>query len=205
MALLRLMTGLSPGALFAVALLNLGTGLGFVLLASVLWPPAVYAALAFCAPTPCVLLIALLRYPAFRGWQKRLPFDFESEFDRLAADRTDSDSWRHCDLAIELTGATAEQAATTARALNRLVASANRTQYKTRWGRMERWTAGGGAGRLSASGDANSRTAWKLYRWIRGDLVGLHAAGVPLRVLRLRVSVDATQVMSESDIMGDPA
>ncbi|MBA3539897.1 MAG: hypothetical protein H0T79_09730 [Deltaproteobacteria bacterium] len=185
-------------AIFTLLAVPIGGGLAVVMLWDTAdWERYLYGGMALIAALvgPILLVRALVLWSGFRGWRARLPFAFAGSWDSLASDRADSESWRSCTLQIHLV-TTEPDAVRAANALLRTFAvAANRSMYNTRFGTIDRWTA---SSKLTATGQANCRVAWKLYRFITRDLARLHAAGVTIARVTLEVR-GAETIKAEAD------
>lgn len=184
-AVIHMMTGFRLGFLiwfWLFACVAAVVGIGIAVDRGALW-----VGLVVCVPftlvTPAILLVGLVRHLGYRRWQENLPYLLEGNFDDLAADRSDSDTWRKCGVHIELLLDEPEHVRATAAALRIFCAQTSRHVYNTRWGRLSRWSPQG----LEAYGDANIRVAWKLYRFLSADLAGICRAGIG--IARVTVSV----------------
>jgi hypothetical protein len=144
-----------------------------------------------------VLVFALLRWLPYRRWKEKLPFVLQGNFDDLATDRSDSDTWQSCAVKLEfvMEDPTGRKAANAA--LRIFCVSANKCIYNTRWGKISRWSAQG----LEAFGDANISVAWKIYGFISRDLVDMHKSGVEIDRVTVIASGNTHSVPAESDTM----
>ena len=197
-AMLRLSTGFSASSFFWMSVMAAGAlgGAGYALAIEFHIAAAIPLWVLGCAG-PLFFIFTLLRYPSYFNWRRRLPFSVEGNFDVLAADRSATDWWRECTIRVELDQPTDDRVAAVEAALRIFAVGANRSIYKTQWGRIDHWKAT----ELSASGDANARVAWKMIRLIAGDLRDLHMSGVRLRSVTIDASLKNRHVMAESDTM----
>ncbi|MCP5485371.1 MAG: hypothetical protein H7A22_07575 [Spirochaetales bacterium] len=198
MALLRLMTGLEPGGMLSVVLVSFGSGIGLAfLMVTVLHWIAAIPFLCLAALPFFVLAVALVRYPAFRAFPANLSYTFDGDFSILSRDRSESSCWRQCELRVELLEPKAEDIATVRTGLRAFAQLANKSIYETRWGKIQRWSVED----LQATGEANARVAWKLYRFLSGDLQQLVERGLRVHCVDLKVSSELHHVPAESDSM----
>ncbi|MBI3073609.1 MAG: hypothetical protein HYY84_15970 [Deltaproteobacteria bacterium] len=197
-AMLRLSTGFTPASFFWTSVMAAGAlgGCGYVLMIEVHIAAAVPLWALGCAG-PLFFLFTLLRYPSYVNWRRRLPFSVEGDFDRLAGDRSATDGWRASAIHVDLEEPTAENILAVEAALRVFAVRANRSMYKTQWGRIDRWQAK----ELGAAGDANARVAWKMIRLIAGDLRDLHRSGARVRSVTVEVADKSRHVMAETDTM----
>lgn len=145
---------------------------------------------ATCVPAPLAWVVTLLRYPVFRGWRLRVPFAVDGDWEALVCPREASDHWRHCSVRVVVgpEGAVAANAA-----LRIFAVRANRSTYLTRWGRIERWRVHD----QTAIGDANVRVAWKLYRFLSGDLSRLARRGLTVERVVIKASAESRCITAE--------
>ena len=198
MALLRIMTGLEPGGMLSVCVVSLGSGtaLAFLMYTVVHWIAAI-PFLGLAALPIFVLGVALVHLPAFRTFPTRLSYPLSGGFSILATDRAESSYWRKCTLSIELNEPTPVEINAIRNCLRAFAERANKSIYETRWGIIQRWTVEN----LEATGEANARVAWKIYRFLSGDLEQLVERGLRLNRVDLKVSSELHHVPAESDSM----
>ncbi|MCB1138867.1 MAG: hypothetical protein KDK23_08935 [Leptospiraceae bacterium] len=195
--MLRLMTGLSSGALASVILMTTFLGLALALSIGLqlhlLWT---LAALPLALSGPLFILWSLFEYQRYRSWQQRLPFAFEGEFASLHT--MSSEVWHAASIDVQCTALEKRHLLKVREALVRFCARANREIYETRWGRINRWQLTSPA---SAEGQANSRIAWMIYRFLAGPLSTLVRKGVKVQRVVITLSATGNHIMPESDTM----
>jgi hypothetical protein len=147
---------------------------------------------AAAAIAPLYLLAGIVRWPRFAGWRRRLPFPLTGDWETLACDPQDSEYWRKTTVRIVAGDAEAKRAASAL--LRSFAVRANRSIYKTRWGKIVEWSSND----ASASGEANCRVAWKIYRLVSGDLAKVHRAGLRIESVHIEASPTSRSVSAES-------
>ncbi|MCB1315583.1 MAG: hypothetical protein KDK34_06865 [Leptospiraceae bacterium] len=196
LGMLRMMSGLSVESFGWTALMlgGLGAGLAFLMYVRfhLLWSlPFVLLALI----GPLVGLYALVRYVSYRNWRDNLPYEFNGDFEIFERPDNDSDTWRLCSIEIHAPHVDRAQLVLIRDSIVGFVERANRKIYNTRWGRITRWQL---ESPLSAVGQVNLPIAWKMYKFLSGELARLGRSGIKITSVHLKVAEHAEIIPAES-------
>lgn len=196
--MLRLMTGLSTGGLVSVFVLTTSLGLTLALLVCVEVHP--FWALVFLPLIlygPIFLIYAATAFISFNRWPGNLPFTVNGDLAVFERKGIGSEVWHAC--SIEVLGPGSVQDRTLLRnELEIFCKNANRRIYDTQWGKFTRWQLESPS---SAIGQANSRIAWLIYRFLSGRLTTLVKRGLTVKSVQIKVSAEGVHIGAESETM----